>query len=109
MLRTYEVNMFIFIFVAVVHSRRSSPSHGSHIYISFFVFQITDLLVNITKHVLKPKHQVLTEQAKQKLLKKFNIEEKQVSLPTQVQKKSVSDLLSLVFIHILGMNYPFSI
>lgn len=86
MLRTYEVNMFIFIFVAVVHSRRSSPSHGSHIYISFFVFQITDLLVNITKHVLKPKHQVLTEQAKQKLLKKFNIEEKQVSLPTQVQK-----------------------
>ncbi|XP_040369460.1 DNA-directed RNA polymerase V subunit 5A-like [Rosa chinensis] len=41
------------------------------------MFQITDLLVNITKHVLKPKHQVLTERAKQNLLRKYNIEEKQ--------------------------------
>lgn len=43
-------------------------------------FQITDLLVNITKHVLKPKHRVLTEDEKQKLLKKYSIHEKQVSL-----------------------------
>lgn len=42
--------------------------------------QITDLLVNITKHVLKPKHQVLTDQEKEKLLKKYSIEEKQVSI-----------------------------
>ncbi|KAJ7976647.1 putative DNA-directed RNA polymerase II [Quillaja saponaria] len=41
-------------------------------------FQITDLLVNITKHVLKPKHRVLTDREKQNLLKKYNIEEKQL-------------------------------
>lgn len=41
--------------------------------------QITDLIVNITKHVLKPKHQVLTAKQKKNLLKKYNIEEKQVS------------------------------
>lgn len=85
MLRTYEVNMFIFIFLLLFIHVEVLPL-TAHIYTSFFVFQITDLLVNITKHVLKPKHQVLTEQAKQKLLKKFNIEEKQVSLPTQVNK-----------------------
>jgi DNA-directed RNA polymerase I, II, and III subunit RPABC1 len=48
------------------------------IYLSIF-YQITDLLVNITKHVLKPKHRVLTDQEKKRLLKKYNIEEKQVS------------------------------
>ncbi|KAG8648985.1 DNA-directed RNA polymerases IV and V subunit 5B isoform X2 [Manihot esculenta] len=42
------------------------------------IFQITDLLVNITKHVLKPKHEVLTDQEKQKLLEKYSIEEKQL-------------------------------
>lgn len=42
------------------------------------LFQITDLLVNITKHVLKPKHQVLTPREKEKLLKKYNLEEKQL-------------------------------
>lgn len=40
--------------------------------------QITDLLVNITKHVLKPQHQLLTDEEKQRLLKKYSIEEKQV-------------------------------
>lgn len=42
------------------------------------IFQITDLLVNITKHVLKPKHHVLTDREKHKLLKKYNVEEKQL-------------------------------
>lgn len=42
--------------------------------------QITDLLINITKHLLRPKHRVLTDQEKQKLLKKYSIEVKQVSL-----------------------------
>ncbi|CAJ1914413.1 unnamed protein product [Sphenostylis stenocarpa] len=42
------------------------------------IFQITDLLVNITKHVLKPKHEVLTDRQKKNLLKKFNVEEKQL-------------------------------
>jgi len=52
--------------------------------------QITDLLVNITKHILKPKHQVLSEQAKQRLLKKYSIEEKQVSFETKKSYKDVS-------------------
>ena len=48
---------------------------GSHIFSA--CFRTTDLLVNITKHVLKPKHQVLTDRAKHKLLKKYNVAEKQ--------------------------------
>jgi hypothetical protein len=46
----------------------------------FYTVQITDLLVNVTKHVLKPKHQVLTDKQKKNLLKKYDIQEKQVSL-----------------------------
>lgn len=42
------------------------------------IFQITDLLVNITKHELKPKHRVLTNEEKQELLKKYSLEEKQL-------------------------------
>jgi DNA-directed RNA polymerase I, II, and III subunit RPABC1 len=45
----------------------------------FSTVQITDLLVNVTKHVLKPKHQVLTDKQKKNLLKKYDIQEKQVS------------------------------
>ena len=46
--------------------------------------QITDLLVNVTKHVLKPKHQLLTEEEKQRLLEKYNIEDKQVGVIMEV-------------------------
>ncbi|XP_074320585.1 DNA-directed RNA polymerase V subunit 5A [Silene latifolia] len=51
-------------------------------------FQITDLLVNITKHVLKPRHRVLTAKEKEKLLKKYNLEEKQ--LPRMSVKDAIS-------------------
>jgi DNA-directed RNA polymerase I, II, and III subunit RPABC1 len=42
------------------------------------LFEITDLLVNVSKHVLRPKHQVLNDKEKESLLKKFSIEEKQL-------------------------------
>ncbi|CAN1132453.1 DNA-directed RNA polymerase V subunit 5A [Linum perenne] len=41
------------------------------------IFQIADLLVNITKHVLKPRHQVLPDEEKKQLLKQYSIEDKQ--------------------------------
>ncbi|XP_040956617.1 DNA-directed RNA polymerase V subunit 5A isoform X1 [Gossypium hirsutum] len=52
------------------------------------IFQITDLLVNITKHVLKPQHRVLTEHEKQRLLQKYSIEEKQ--LPRLLKKDAIA-------------------
>ncbi|KAL9270875.1 DNA-directed RNA polymerase V subunit 5A-like protein [Drosera capensis] len=57
------------------------------------IFQITDLLVNITKHVLKPKHRVLTEQEKKKLLKKYSLEEKQ--LPKMSHKDAIAKYYGL--------------
>ncbi|OEL23719.1 hypothetical protein BAE44_0015262 [Dichanthelium oligosanthes] len=41
--------------------------------------EITELLVNITKHVLKPKHEVLTAEEKAKLLKEYNVVDSQPS------------------------------
>ncbi|XP_004303601.1 PREDICTED: DNA-directed RNA polymerase V subunit 5A-like [Fragaria vesca subsp. vesca] len=67
------------------------------------IFQITDLLVNITKHVLKPQHQVLTEQAKQALLKKFNIEEKQ--LPRISQKDAIAKYYGLERGQVVKVTY----
>jgi len=73
---------------------------------SFFpAVQITDLLVNITKHVLIPKHEVLTDRQKKNLLKKFNIEEKQVSWYNL--EKHISDM-NYVFLNCLCPGYgPF--
>lgn len=51
-------------------------------------FHITELLVNITKHVLKPRHDILTENEKQKLLKKFNVEDSQ--LPRMLETDAVA-------------------
>lgn len=48
---------------------------------------MNDLLVNITKHVLQPKYEVLTADEKQELLKKYRLEDKQV--------KSVKMLIGL--------------
>ncbi|KAL8128590.1 hypothetical protein V2J09_017745 [Rumex salicifolius] len=59
----------------------------------FDILQITDLLVNITKHVLKPKHRVLTDKEKQKLLKQYNLDEKQ--LPRMSQKDAVAKYYGL--------------
>ncbi|XP_068341824.1 DNA-directed RNA polymerase V subunit 5A-like isoform X2 [Pyrus communis] len=65
--------------------------------------QITDLLVNITKHVLKPKHRVLTDKEKGKLLKKYNIEEKQ--LPRLSRKDAISRYYGLEKGQVLKVTY----
>ncbi|XP_062165641.1 DNA-directed RNA polymerase V subunit 5A [Alnus glutinosa] len=67
------------------------------------IFQITDLLVNITKHVLKPKHRVLTDQEKKRLLKKYNIEEKQ--LPRMLQKDAISKYYGLEKGQVVKVTY----
>ncbi|XP_044950324.1 DNA-directed RNA polymerase V subunit 5A-like isoform X4 [Hordeum vulgare subsp. vulgare] len=41
------------------------------------IFQVNELLVNISKHDLKPKHEVLTAEEKAKLLKLYNVEDSQ--------------------------------
>ncbi|KAL8095293.1 DNA-directed RNA polymerases IV and V subunit 5B-like [Apium graveolens] len=42
------------------------------------IFQITDLLVNVTKHMLMPKFRLLTFEEKEQLLKKYTLDEKQL-------------------------------
>ncbi|XP_059668334.1 DNA-directed RNA polymerase V subunit 5A [Cornus florida] len=67
------------------------------------VFQITDLLVNITKHVLKPKHRVLTDKEKQKLLKKYSLEEKQ--LPRMLLKDAIARYYGLEKGQVVKVTY----
>ncbi|XP_028760605.1 DNA-directed RNA polymerase V subunit 5C-like [Neltuma alba] len=42
------------------------------------IFKIHDLLVNISKHTLQPKYEVLTTDEKEKLLEKYKMEAKQL-------------------------------
>ncbi|KAM7524448.1 hypothetical protein LguiA_014350 [Lonicera macranthoides] len=67
------------------------------------IFQITDLLVNITKHVLKPKHRVLTDGEKKKLLKKYNLEEKQ--LPRMMLNDAISKYYGLQKGQVVEISY----
>ncbi|KAK1428889.1 hypothetical protein QVD17_17729 [Tagetes erecta] len=67
------------------------------------IFQITDLLVNITKHVLKPKHRVLTDVEKEKLLNKFNVDEKQ--LPRMSQKDAIAQYYGLEKGQVIEVTY----
>lgn len=67
------------------------------------IFQITDLLVNITKHVLKPRHQVLTPREKEKLLKKYNLQEKQ--LPRMSVKDAIVRYYGLEKGQVLKVTY----
>ncbi|CAN4106647.1 unnamed protein product [Withania somnifera] len=67
------------------------------------IFQITDLLVNITKHVLKPRHELLTDTEKEKLLKKYNLEEKQ--LPRMSQKDAIARYYGLEKGQVVKVTY----
>jgi len=72
-----------FRFEACTVSSLLSLNQQMHIW-----FQITDLLINITKHVLKPHHEALTAAEKEKLLKKYNIQESQVRVLIEQKKRS---------------------
>ncbi|PON83211.1 DNA-directed RNA polymerase RPB5 subunit, eukaryote/virus [Trema orientale] len=67
------------------------------------IFQITDLLVNITKHVLKPKYEFLTNQQKQRLLKKYSIEEKQ--LPRMLKQDAIARYYALQKGQVVKISY----
>lgn len=67
------------------------------------IFQITDLLVNITKHVLKPRHELLSGTEKDKLLKKYNLEEKQ--LPRMSQKDAIARYYGLEKGQVVKVTY----
>nr|XP_043610343.1 DNA-directed RNA polymerases IV and V subunit 5B-like [Erigeron canadensis] len=67
------------------------------------IFQITDLLVNITKHVLKPKHRVVTDEEKENLLKKFNLNENQ--LPRMSQKDAIAQYYGLEKGQVIEVTY----
>ncbi|XP_059670987.1 DNA-directed RNA polymerase V subunit 5C-like [Cornus florida] len=51
-------------------------------------FKITDLLVNVTKHVLEPKYEILTTEEKQKVLEKYKVEDKQ--LPRMLEDDAIA-------------------
>ncbi|XP_027352526.1 DNA-directed RNA polymerase V subunit 5A [Abrus precatorius] len=91
--------------ILIVHSHITSQASKALNLLSFKVevFQITDLLVNITKHVLKPKHQVLTDRQKQNLLKKYNIEEKQ--LPRMLQTDAIARYYGLERGQVIKVTY----
>lgn len=91
--------------ILVVQSKITSQASKALDLLPFRVeiFQITDLLVNITKHELKPKHQVLTDAEKEIILKKFSIEEKQ--LPRMLQKDAIARYYGLEKGQVVKVTY----
>ncbi|KAG9140959.1 hypothetical protein Leryth_010470 [Lithospermum erythrorhizon] len=91
--------------ILIVENKMTSQAQKALLAFSFKVetFNILDLLVNITKHALKPKHRVLTDKEKQALLKKFDVEEKQ--LPRMLQSDAISRYYGLEKGQVLEVTY----
>ncbi|GFP92450.1 DNA-directed RNA polymerase v subunit 5c [Phtheirospermum japonicum] len=66
-------------------------------------FQITELLANITMHFLVPKHEILSPQEKEKLLKKHDIEDKQ--LPMMLENDAVARYYGLEKGQVVKVTY----
>lgn len=66
-------------------------------------FQITELLINITKHILKPRHDILTEEEKQKLLKNYNVADSQ--LPRMLETDAVARYYGLEHGQVVKITY----
>ncbi|CAN1132456.1 DNA-directed RNA polymerase V subunit 5A [Linum perenne] len=64
---------------------------------------IADLLVNITKHVLKPRHQVLPDEEKKQLLKQYSIEDKQ--LPRLLRNDAIARYYGLEKGQVVKVTY----
>lgn len=56
-------------------------------------FQITDLLTNITKHVLMPKHEILSKAEKAELLENYKVNEKQI--PRMLETDAIAQYYGL--------------
>ncbi|KAK6233491.1 hypothetical protein QUC31_005897 [Theobroma cacao] len=67
------------------------------------LFKIADLYVNVTKHFLMPKHEVLTAEEKQKLLKKYQLEDKQ--LPQMLQTDPIARYYGLEKGQVVKVTY----
>ncbi|XP_074564862.1 DNA-directed RNA polymerase V subunit 5A [Curcuma longa] len=92
--------------ILVLQSKMSSKARDGVKEISRIkveTFQITELLVNITKHVLMPKHEFLTTDEKQDLLKKYNVGESQ--FPRMLETDPVSRYYGLKKGQIVKVTY----
>ncbi|KAF7064574.1 hypothetical protein CFC21_070858 [Triticum aestivum] len=67
------------------------------------IFQVNELLVNISKHALKPKHEVLTAEEKARLLKKYNVQDSQ--LPRMLETDPVARYYGLGKGTVLKVTY----
>ncbi|KAK7334700.1 hypothetical protein VNO80_26461 [Phaseolus coccineus] len=76
--------------IIILQSKITSFAHKqlSNLPYKVEIIRIEDLLVNITKHVLQPKYEILTVKEKEALLTKYNLEEKQ--LPCMLKTDAIA-------------------
>ncbi|KAJ7949335.1 putative DNA-directed RNA polymerase II [Quillaja saponaria] len=67
------------------------------------IFHIDDLLVNITKHVLQPKHEILNAEEQKMLLLKYKLEDKQ--LPYMLETDAIARYYALEKGQVVKITY----
>ncbi|KAJ9139038.1 DNA-directed RNA polymerases II 24 kDa polypeptide [Coniochaeta hoffmannii] len=88
----YKVGVFV-TRAALSPAARRTMAAGSGVYTTLEAFLEEDLLVNITKHELVPKHNPLSKEEKVALLKRYHLKETQ--LPRILQKDPIARYLGL--------------
>lgn len=76
----FQVHAYIYLFSFLFFCWDNFKAVTPISFPSCCLVKITDLLVNLTEHVLSLRHRVLNDGEKKALLKQYNIEEKQVHL-----------------------------
>lgn len=88
----YKVGVFV-TKASLSPAARRTMGAGSSVYTTLEAFLEEDLLVNITKHELVPKHNPLSKEEKIALLKRYHLKETQ--LPRILQKDPIARYLGL--------------
>ncbi|KAK6163039.1 hypothetical protein DH2020_002880 [Rehmannia glutinosa] len=82
-------------------------SHAQKVLVEYPVkvetFPITELLINITKHFLAPRHEILSPEEKDKLLNKHSVEGKQ--LPKMLENDAIARYYGLEKGHVVKVTY----
>eukprot|EP00252_Welwitschia_mirabilis_P013138 TRINITY_DN29018_c0_g1_i1.p1 TRINITY_DN29018_c0_g1~~TRINITY_DN29018_c0_g1_i1.p1 ORF type:complete len:218 (+),score=24.09 TRINITY_DN29018_c0_g1_i1:213-866(+) len=102
-MRSDNLQHAILIVPGIITAQAKKALHEDSSRFRIEIFEDADLFMNITKHVLIPKHEILTEKGKNKLLKQYSVKEHQ--LPRMLESDPLARYYGLKRGKIMKLTY----